>query len=46
MGLESILDEISKIDSQEGISFVTAVLLNELMKKEREIRLRDSIDND
>lgn len=45
MGLEGILDEISKIDSQEGIAFVTALLLNELMKKEREIRLRDSIDN-
>jgi len=45
MGLEGILDEISKIDSQEGISFVTALLLNELMKKEREIRLRESINN-
>jgi len=45
MGLEGILDEISKIDSQEGISFVTALLLNELMKKEREIRLMESINN-
>ncbi|WP_440871030.1 IS256 family transposase [Thermodesulfovibrio yellowstonii] len=45
MGLEGILDEISKVDTQEGLSFITALLLNELMKKEREIRLRESIDN-
>lgn len=33
-GIRGILNEISKIESQKGISFVTALLLNELMKKE------------
>lgn len=32
MGLEGIVDEISKIDALEGISFVTALLLNELIE--------------
>ncbi|MBC7334402.1 MAG: IS256 family transposase [Actinobacteria bacterium] len=43
--LKKIINEISKIDSREGIKTIAALLLNELMKKEREIYLRDSIDN-
>ncbi|MFN3740959.1 MAG: transposase [Thermodesulfovibrionales bacterium] len=34
-----------QIDSVEGIRFISTLLLNELMKKEREIRLRQSIEN-
>jgi len=45
LNLEKVLDEISKIDSREGIKTIAALLLNELMKKEREIYLRESIDN-
>jgi hypothetical protein len=45
MGLENILEEIAKVDTKEGISVIAAVLLNALMKKEREIKLRESIDN-
>ncbi len=45
MGLENILEEIAKVDTKEGISVTAAVLLNALMKKEREIKLRESIDN-
>nr|WP_022855667.1 hypothetical protein [Thermodesulfobacterium thermophilum] len=43
--LERILEEFSKIDSKEGLRTLAALLLNELMKKEREIFLRNSIDN-
>jgi putative transposase len=45
LNLDKVLDEISKIDSREGIKTIAALLLNELMKKEREIYLRESIDN-
>ncbi|MFN3739536.1 MAG: IS256 family transposase [Thermodesulfovibrionales bacterium] len=45
LGLEGILEEISRIDSREGIRLVSAILLNELMKKEREIYLREGLDN-
>ncbi len=45
LGLKGILEEISKIDSREGIKLVSALLLNELMSKEREIYLREGIDN-
>ncbi|MCX7944604.1 MAG: hypothetical protein N2746_08870 [Deltaproteobacteria bacterium] len=43
--LEEILDEISKIYSQKGLTFVTALLLNKLNKKEMEVSLRKSINN-
>ncbi|WP_423837406.1 transposase, partial [Thermodesulfovibrio thiophilus] len=33
------------MDSREGIKTIAAMLLNELMKKEREIYLRESIEN-
>ncbi|WP_022856101.1 transposase, partial [Thermodesulfobacterium thermophilum] len=45
LDLEKVLREISKIESKEGIKMAAALLLNALMKKEREIFLRDSIDN-
>lgn len=45
LNLEKILDEISKIDSRDGIKMAASLLLNELMKKEREIYLRDSVEN-
>ncbi len=45
LGLEGILEEISRIDSREGIRLISAILLNELMKKEREIYLREGLDN-
>lgn len=45
MGMEGILDEIGKINTNEGISVIAALLLNALMKKERELKLRESIDN-
>jgi transposase-like protein len=45
LDLEKVLSEISKIESKEGIKMAAALLLNALMKKEREIFLRDSIDN-
>jgi putative transposase len=35
LNLDKVLDEISKIDSREGIKTIAALLLNELMKKER-----------
>ncbi len=45
LNVEKVLDEISKIDSKEGIKMAVALLLNELMKKERELCLKESIDN-
>lgn len=45
LGLEGILDEMSKIDTQSAISMIFALLINALMKKEREIKLRESLDN-
>jgi len=45
LNLDKVLEELSKIDSREGIKTIAAMLLNELMKKEREIYLRESIEN-
>ena len=45
LNLDKFLEELSKIDSREGIKTIAAMLLNELMKKEREIYLRESIEN-
>jgi hypothetical protein len=35
LNLDKVLDEISKIDSREGIKTIAALLLNELMKKRK-----------
>lgn len=45
LGLDKIIEEISKIDPREQLKLVTAILLNTLMKKEREFFLRDEDDN-
>ena len=45
LNLDKILEELSKIDSKEGIKTIASLLLNELMKKEREIYLKNSVDN-
>jgi|YNPBryunderm2012_1023409.scaffolds.fasta_scaffold22677_2 transposase-like protein len=45
MGLEAILENISQINTREGIGIISAMLLNALMKKERELYLKTSVEN-
>ncbi len=43
--LEGILEQLSQIETRDGIGMVSAILLNALMRKERELYLKNSVEN-
>ncbi len=43
--LEGILEQLSQIETRDGIGMVSAILLNALMRKEREPYLKNSVEN-
>jgi len=45
MGLEDVLEKISQINTRDGIGVISAMLLNALMQKEREMHLRNAVEN-
>ncbi len=45
MDLEGILKQISQINTKDGMAMISAMLLNALMQKERQIYLKNSTEN-
>jgi len=45
LNIEGLLEEISNVGSQREISDLGVILLNALMKKERDLRLKEDLEN-